>query len=287
MTTKISSLIARYIAENTRLIIPNIGTLLRRKESGEIVFMEMLKKSDGTLNSIVASHLNLSDAKAGEVVEEYVGAIKRSLDADKKFIMDGVGVLLAGANGGVEFIFNPSSHSIAPEKPAVQPIVEEPKAESKIVEFVEEEEPTAEPIVAPAAEPIVAPTAEPIVAPTAEPAVEQKPIEPVVKPTPVVAEKPIAKESAKVVTEERESESASESIDTPASERKIFDVSDIAAKLRTRTKPSPRRNKRIKLDGITILAIVSGLIAICTLIWGMIPSNKPLDIETPIEIVEE
>lgn len=283
MTTKISSLIARYIAENTRLIIPNIGTLLRRKESGEIVFMEMLKKSDGTLNSIVASHLNLSDAKAGEVVEEYVGAIKRSLDADKKFIMDGVGVLLAGANGGVEFIFNPSSHSIAPEKPAVQPIVEEPKAESKIVEFVEEEEPTAEPIVAP--------TAEPIVAPAAEPAVEQKPIEPVVKPvvkpTPVVAEKPIAKESAKVVTEERESESASESIDTPASERKIFDVSDIAAKLRTRTKPSPRRNKRIKLDGITILAIVSGLIAICTLIWGMIPSNKPLDIETPIEIVEE
>ena len=56
------------------------------------------------------------------------------------------------------------------------------------------------------------------------------------------------------------------------------------ARPQTSAKPQPKRKK---LDPITILAIVSGLIAIGTLIWGMIPSNKPLDIEVPIEIVEE
>ncbi|MBR3931626.1 MAG: hypothetical protein IKJ46_03505, partial [Tidjanibacter sp.] len=64
MTVEISSLVAQYIAENTRLIIPEVGTLLRRKESGEIVFMEMLKKSDGGFVALVAGGLGLSEEEA-------------------------------------------------------------------------------------------------------------------------------------------------------------------------------------------------------------------------------
>ena len=43
MTAKISAIIAQYINKETRLIIPEVGTLIRRKESGEIIFMDMLK----------------------------------------------------------------------------------------------------------------------------------------------------------------------------------------------------------------------------------------------------
>lgn len=246
MTVEISSLVAQYIAKNTRLIIPEIGTLLRRKESGEIVFMEMLKKSDGGLVALVAGGLGLSEEEAAKAVEQYVGTIKSQLATNKKFILDGVGVLLAGVNGGVEFIFNPQSHTID--------AVEEPK--SKTV--------AEEPQVVAAKEPVVAEPAPEVVA------VEKKPAQ--VAPKVIATEEP-KKKAAKI-----------DALYGEDSEQAEQPKKATPAKPQTSAKPQPKRKK---LDPITILAIVSGLIAIGTLIWGMIPSNKPLDIEVPIEIVEE
>lgn len=231
MVVEINTLIARYIADNTRLIIPNIGTLLRRKESGEIVFMEMLKKGDGALNSLVGTHLSLSEADAMAAVENYVAEIKRAVESDKKFIMDGVGELLAGANGGVDFIFNPSAHTIDAVEDKPKTTVEEPVV-------VEE-------------------------------------------PQDVVVPQPKADKVSTLYGEEEDVE------------EKEFNIGNITNKLRAITKASKStskptgKSKKIKLDGITILAIVSALIAIATLVWGMIPNRTPLDIDAPIEIVEE
>lgn len=255
MTVEISSLVAQYIAKNTRLIIPEIGTLLRRKESGEIVFMEMLKKSDGGLVALVAGGLGLSEEEAAKAVEQYVSTIKSQLATNKKFILDGVGVLLAGVNGGVEFIFNPQSHTIdAVEEPKSKAVAEEPQ----VIELAEE------PQVVAAKEPVVAEPAPEVVA------VEKKPAQ--VAPQIIAPEEPKKKATKIDALYGEESEQDKEP-------KKAFPT---PARPRTSAKPQHK-----KLDPITILAIVSGLIAIGTLIWGMIPTNKPLDIEVPIEIVEE
>ena len=269
MTVEISSLVAQYIAKNTRLIIPEIGTLLRRRESGEIVFMEMLKKSDGGLVALVAGGLGLSEEEAAKAVEQYVSTIKSQLATNKKFILDGVGVLLAGVNGGVEFIFNPQSHTIdAVEEPKSKTVAEEPQ----VIELAEEPQVVAakEPVVAKPApevvakEPMVAEPTPEVVAPVKEPAQ--------VAPKVIATEEP-QKKSAKIDAlygeESEQDKEPQKAFPTPA---------------RPRTSAKPQHKK---LDPITILAIVSGLIAIGTLIWGMIPTNKPLDIEVPIEIVEE
>lgn len=254
MTVEISSLVAQYIAKNTRLIIPEIGTLLRRKESGEIVFMEMLKKSDGGLVALVAGGLGLSEEEAAKAVEQYVGTIKSQLATNKKFILDGVGVLLAGVNGGVEFIFNPQSHTIdAVEEPKSKAVAEEPQ----VIELAEEPQVVAK-------EPVVAEPAPEVVA------VEKRPAQ--VAPqiiAPEESKKKAAKIDALYGEESEQDKEPKKAFPTPA---------------RPRTSAKPQHKK---LDPITILAIVSGLIAIGTLIWGMIPTNKPLDIEVPIEIVEE
>ncbi len=264
MTIEISTLIARYIAENTRLIIPNIGTLLRRKESGEIVFMEMLKKGDGALNSLVGAHFNLSESEAAAAVENYTAEIRRAVESDKKFIMDGVGVLLAGANGGMEFIFNPSAHTI-------DAVVEEPKntVEAKPAEVAIEEEQVVE--VLPE-EPTVVVAKEEVEEPIEEPMVIEEPQE-------VVVPQPKADKVSALYGDEEDEVESKES-------GKGFDLGAVTNKLRTITKPAGKRTS-IKLDGITILAIVSALIAIATLVWGMIPNRTPLDIDAPIEIVEE
>lgn len=276
MTTQINALVARYIADNTRLIIPNIGTLLRRKESGEIVFMEMLKKGDGTLNALVGTHFQLSDAQAAEAVENYTAAIRKGLDTNKKFIMDGVGVLLVGTNGNVEFIFNPSAQTID----AVQP-KEEPIVVMEVEEEVATEPTTAEPEVVeePAAE--EQPT---IVELDTEDSVDTEPIaEPTEKVPAVSTEEAPKANSAKLeaLYDDEEDEPVADKV------RKSIDFEAIKSKLNIKKRPAKKSSLHIKIDAITILAIVSGLIAIGTLIWGMIPNHAPLDIDTPIEIVEE
>lgn len=112
MVTKISAIIEAYLQRENRLIIPNVGTLLKRKESGEIVFVEMLKKNDGKLEALVAAQFGVAAEEAAAIVEGYVEEIGRQITASRKFIIDGVGVLLVGANGALDFAFNPFSHTI-------------------------------------------------------------------------------------------------------------------------------------------------------------------------------
>ncbi len=274
MVVEINTLIARYIAENTRLIIPNIGTLLRRKESGEIVFMEMLKKGDGALNSLVGAHFRLSEADAMAAVENYAAEIKRAVESDKKFIMDGVGVLLAGANGNMVFIFNPSAHTIDAVEDKPKTTVEEKPVEVSIEDEQLVEEPTEEPTVVVAKEDVVEPTKESTVV------IEES--------QEVVVPQPKADKVSTLYGDDEDEED-----DEPKESGKAFDLSVATnnlrsiAKLSSKTTNQPAgKSKKVKLDGITILAIVSALIAIATLVWGMIPNRTPLDIDAPIEIVE-
>ena len=169
MTTKISAIIAQHIATQTRIIIPEVGTLIRRKESGEIVFMEMLKKSDGILANLIINTLDVSPSKANELLSGYVNTVKQQLATNKKFILDGVGVLLARRDGGVDFSFNPFAQSLPEFEKGVDVLEEEIEEKSAPVAPSAPSEPQKP------AEPKVAPTVTPRPTPTPRPAMPAKP----------------------------------------------------------------------------------------------------------------
>lgn len=152
MTTKISAIIAQYIATETRLVIPEVGTLIRRKESGEIVFMEILRKSDGVLAGLIVNTLDVSPSKANEIANDYIATIKQQLARSKKFVIDGVGVLLLRGNGSIDFSFNPFAQSI-PEPSKGFDLLEE--------EEIEEVAPAPRKPIAPAT-PKVTPEPQPV-----------------------------------------------------------------------------------------------------------------------------
>lgn len=152
MTTKISAIIAQYIATETRLVIPEVGTLIRRKESGEIVFMEILRKSDGVLVGLIVNTLDVSPSKANEIANDYIATIKQQLARSKKFVIDGVGVLLLRGNGSIDFSFNPFAQSI-PEPSKGFDLLEE--------EEIEEVAPAPRKPIAPAT-PKVTPAPQPV-----------------------------------------------------------------------------------------------------------------------------
>ncbi len=301
MTAQINAIIAQYIANETRLIIPDVGTLIRRKESGEIVFMEMLKKNDGVLSGLIVNTLDVSPSKSAEILKGYTAEIQQQLSSSKKFILDGVGVLLARAEGGIDFSFNPFAQSIPEptrateevpaeikakpevvvEKTVEEPIVEpEPQAEPEVKEVKEEPKPEVKPEVkekpAPApkpapevkrVEPKVKAEPEPEPEPESEVKPEVKP-EPEVKPTPKPTVKPTPKPTVKPA---------------PKPIVQSYDDEDEAPR-------KPRisgRRKRMKIDGLTIVAIIAVIMAVITLVWGFSTpeANEPLPmIENTIEV---
>ena len=183
MTTKISAIIAQYIATETRLVIPEVGTLIRRKESGEIVFMEILRKSDGVLVGLIVNTLDVSPSKANEIANNYIATIKQQLAQSKKFVIDGVGVLLLRGNGSIDFSFNPFAQSI-PEPSKGFDVLDE--------EEIEEVAPTPRKPIAPAT-PKVTPAPQPV-----------RPQPQVVTPQPQVAPKPQAEPAKAIYLTEEE-----------------------------------------------------------------------------------
>ena len=290
MTAQINAIIAQYIANETRLIIPEVGTLIRRKESGEIVFMEMLKKNDGVLSGLIVNTLDVSPSKSAEILKRYTADIQKQLTSSKKFILDGVGVLLVRPEGGIDFSFNPFAQSIpeptraTEEEPTVAKVeTVEDKTASKAVVTEEKTapeakvpEPVAKPTPAPEEnepEPVAkpAPDAKPAPAPAPEPAPapapEEKEPEPVAKPAP--AAKPAAPKPA--------------GKPTPKPAVKAYDEDEAPRKPRI-----SGRRQRVKIDGLTIVAIVAVIMALITLVWGFSTpeANEPLSMvdNTAIEV---
>ena len=253
MTTKISAIIAQYITTETRLVIPEVGTLIRRKESGEIVFMEILRKSDGVLVGLIVNTLDVSPSKANEIANNYIATIKQQLARSKKFVIDGVGVLLLRGNGSIDFSFNPFAQSI-PEP-------------TKGFDVLEEDE-VVEVAPAPAPSKPITPAA-PKVDPAPQPAQPQpqvvtpKPQPQVVTPKPqpqVVAPKA---EPTKVVYRTEEDE--------------------VTERRRSRIQ---QHHTRKKVDGITVVAIVAVLMALLALVWGLIPANDQVEFNLNTTTVE-
>lgn len=238
MTTKINAIIAQHIASEARVIIPEVGTLIRRKESGEIIFMEMLRKSDGVLAELIVNTLDVSPSKANEIVLGYTATIKQQLATNKKFIIDGVGVLIMRREGGIDFSFNPFAHSL-------------PEPE-RGVEILEEDEPMA-PILPNAP---VAP-AQPM-----QPATPAKPAEPTttMQSAPRVTAKP------------------QPSIPTPQPKKVVYKFEDEEKEPMERKSKIQPHHTRKKMDGITIVALIALAMALLALIWGMIPSDDRVEV---------
>lgn len=242
MTTKISAIIAQYIGKETRLIIPEVGTLIRRKESGEIIFMEMLKKNDGALVQLIVNALDVSPSKATEITNRYIGTVKQQLETNKKFILDGVGVILVRPEGGIGFSFNPFAKTIPEPTPAPRPAVATAPRPAAAPQ---------PPMPRPAAP---APQPKPA-APAPAPAPQPKPVAPAPAPK---AEQP--KPATPAPAPKKEEVQPKKEEQQPAEQPKR-----VAQPAR---KPQPKKRPQPKVDYLTIFAIAAAVMALISIFWG-------------------
>ena len=255
----ISELVAAYLRENKRLVIPGLGAFIRKDGSGEVVFVEFLKKDDGVLAGLLESQYGLSRTEAVEAMAQYVERVKQHIARNGRFVVGGVGVLHADSNSLLELAYDPAVSDREPEASVSAPVAERAG--------VEPQGNVPKPGVSGGVRPVVAAregskpdlprSEEPVkVRPAVDPKPEQrKPVEtdlgavrrkaeekrPSVVPTPAGATKP----------SERPMQGRSQGAGVPSGVR-----------------PVPRNRKK-RADLIMIIAILAALLAIGVMVYSM------------------
>lgn len=121
----IDKLIAEYLTENKRLVVPEFGAFIHKEGSG-IVLVEFLKKDDGVLSSLIAKNKGIDEHTAAAEIQQYVAIIKQGIAESGAYQMAGLGRIYLTRNGTYEL--DNLGNIPAPQPKQVK--IAEPAAES-------------------------------------------------------------------------------------------------------------------------------------------------------------
>ena len=166
----IVEIIAEHLQSNRRLVIPTFGAFMV-KESGEMVFSDLLRTDDGVLTSLLHSR-GFNEMEAAVTIDRFIFEVRHELEQYGYCLLGEVGTLRVEPDtkvlrlyppvkGQVEFVDKPFVPKLvisdeveaveltktpAATEPSVQGVLalyDEPKTEEKVV--VEEETSTPQP----------------------------------------------------------------------------------------------------------------------------------------------
>ena len=130
----LNDIIAEYLGSNRRLVVPDFGVFVA-KESGELLFSELLRTDDGVLTGLLAAR-GLNEMEIAVVVDRYIFEVRHELEAYGYCRLGELGTLrLEPATKSLKLYqvksVEPQSEPTPPPAPKVEkvePAVEKPTA---------------------------------------------------------------------------------------------------------------------------------------------------------------
>lgn len=99
----VTDVIANYLRDNhRRLVVPAFGAFVV-KESGDVLFSELLKTDDGVLRGLLAAG-GLSELECAGLIDRFIFDVRNALSEKGRFDMGGFGGLAVGADGEIRFV---------------------------------------------------------------------------------------------------------------------------------------------------------------------------------------
>ncbi len=129
----INKIIAESIKSNKRIVVPGFGAFIR-KDTGEVVLVEFLKKDDGVLTSLIMAHAGISQQEAIDAITQYIAKIKRNVAQTGDYYIEGLGKIYVNSNGLYELQYlgnrenSDMNVSAAANETPTQPVYSQPSA---------------------------------------------------------------------------------------------------------------------------------------------------------------
>lgn len=314
----VENLIAGYLATGKRLVIPDLGAFLK-KETGETVFVEFLKKDDGVFAGLISQSLGIPAADAARQAAEFSAGVRESLAGRGFFIVPRVGTLRRDATGTLNLTPLPAGDTPIPAKPAPEPALQAtprvssgaasgqasqpkvvpytpPRQQARVEQYTPPARSTAQaegqtpgPGSAktegqpPGTPPPTAPVAGQAEAPPVRPDMPtQRPTSPTAAPRRPEVVPPPAATTCSGVTPATDRSAATP---PPAQQRSVASGPIPERIAQERSDPEQRRpqrppvqvpQRRRKTDMVMIIAVVAALIAIGSMVFGLLVNNDPI-----------
>ncbi|MCD8100974.1 MAG: hypothetical protein LUE26_00150 [Alistipes sp.] len=297
----VENLIAGYLATGKRLVIPELGAFLK-KETGETVFVEFLKKDDGVFAGLISQSMGIPAADAARQAAEFSAGVRESLAGRGFFIVPRVGTLRRDASGTLNLTPLPAGDTTSPQagqptaeassstavvspgattgqapKPKVVPYTP-PCQQARVEQYTPPSPGTGQadgqiPGNAAPSRPAAGQPAAP--APTVAEATAQQPRATPERmgAVPQPAARPVV-DTPTTTTEQRPVSSAPVS-PVPLQERRSPEGT-AASHRPARRPPADIPQRRKKTDLVMIIAIVAALIAIGSMVFGLLVNNDPI-----------
>ena len=116
----IIAIISQYLHANRRLVVPTFGVFVV-KESGGVLFSDLIKTDDGVLRSLLAEQ-GLEGLAAAGAIDHFIFDARYALDEEGHFDMGALGTLVKGADGVVRLV----QHASAPQQTATPQTATQP-----------------------------------------------------------------------------------------------------------------------------------------------------------------
>ena len=127
----VTEVILEYLGSNRRLVVPALGAFMV-KDTGELVFSDLLRNDDGVLTSLLRDR-GMSDMETAVTIDRFVFEVRHELEQYGYCRLGEVGTLRLEPDTKVLRLYPPVKSEVplpevqAPYVP--EPIVDEPKAE--------------------------------------------------------------------------------------------------------------------------------------------------------------
>ncbi|MFR9506242.1 MAG: hypothetical protein SNI58_00375 [Rikenellaceae bacterium] len=135
----LAAIISQYLETNRRLVIPQFGALLVKEPQRKVVFSPLLTRDDRVLCNLIIDS-GMSEIEASGAIDRLVFDIRYALDANKSYLIEGVGRFVKDQTGAIQFIESPRKTEDTPEKtivedaPEIQTTTEEESVTEEVVD---------------------------------------------------------------------------------------------------------------------------------------------------------
>ena len=104
----IVELISKYLENNKRLVVPNLGAFIVKEAGRVVLFSNLIKGDDGVLRSLLVE-AGVSEMETAAALDRFVFEVNFRLESTGECLLDGFGVLKSGVNGTVSFAYKPAA----------------------------------------------------------------------------------------------------------------------------------------------------------------------------------
>ena len=134
-------IIIRYLQTNKRLVIPQLGALLVKEPSREILFSELIRRDDGLLRALLIEQEGMNELTAQGEIDRLVFEVRHAIEQGNEYRAEGLGVFYAGANATIAFRYDPNTKPAVAASATEQPMAEPEQKVVKVAKQPEQKEP--------------------------------------------------------------------------------------------------------------------------------------------------